>query len=56
MKKQSLHGAWTLEIPGTAFGSVPARVPGSVYHDLLTAGMIARKICPGVSLSSTGTV
>lgn len=40
MKKQSLNGAWTLEIPGSAFGSVPARVPGSVYHDLLTAGMI----------------
>lgn len=40
MKKQSLNGAWTLEIPGTAFGSVPAMVPGSVYHDLLTAGMI----------------
>ena len=35
MKKQSLNGAWTLEIPGTAFGPVPAQVPGSVYHDLL---------------------
>ena len=35
MKKQSLNGAWTLDIPGSAFESVPARVPGSVYHDLL---------------------
>ena len=40
MKKQSLNGAWTLDIPGSAFESVPARVPGSVYHDLLTAEMI----------------
>ncbi len=40
MKKQSLNGAWTLEIPGTAFGRVPAQVPGSVYHDLLCAGKI----------------
>ena len=40
MIKQSLNGAWTLEIPGTDFGPVPARVPGSVYHDLLTAEKI----------------
>lgn len=40
MKQLSLCGAWTLEIPGSAFGSVPARVPGSVYHDLLSAGRI----------------
>ena len=40
MKKQSLNGAWTLDIPGSAFESVPARVPGSVYHDLLTAEII----------------
>ncbi len=40
MKQLSLCGAWTLEIPGSAFGSVPAQVPGSVYHDLLTAGRI----------------
>ena len=40
MKKLSLNGAWTLEIPGSAFGPVPAQVPGSVYHDLLTAGCI----------------
>ena len=40
MKKQSLNGSWTLEIPGTDFGPVPAQVPGSVYHDLLCAGRI----------------
>ena len=40
MKKMSLNGAWTLEIPGTDFGPVPAQVPGSVYHDLLCAGKI----------------
>lgn len=40
MKHLSLCGAWTLEIPGSAFGTVPATVPGSVYHDLLTAGRI----------------
>ena len=37
---QSLNGAWLLQIPGTAFGTVPAQVPGSVYHDLLTAQKI----------------
>lgn len=40
MKQLSLNGAWTLEIPGSAFGPVPAVVPGSVYHDLLSAGRI----------------
>ena len=40
MKHLSLCGAWTLDIPGSAFGTVPATVPGSVYHDLLTAGRI----------------
>ena len=40
MKTQSLNGAWTLEIPGSDFGPVPAQVPGSVYHDLLQAGKI----------------
>lgn len=40
MKTLSLNGSWTLEIPGSAFGRVPATVPGSVYHDLLTAGKI----------------
>ena len=40
MKKQLLNGAWTLEIPGTGFGIVPAQVPGSVYHDLLQNRLI----------------
>ena len=40
MKTLSLNGAWSLTIPGTDFGLVPARVPGSVYHDLLSAGRI----------------
>lgn len=40
MKTVSLNGAWTLNIPGTDFLSVPAQVPGSVYHDLLTAELI----------------
>ncbi len=40
MKKLSLNGNWSLEIPGSCFGTVAATVPGSVYHDLLTAGLI----------------
>ena len=40
MKTLCLNGAWTLQIPGSTFGIVPAQVPGSVYHDLLTAGKI----------------
>lgn len=40
MKKQSLNGAWTLVIPGSGFPETAAKVPGSVYHDLLTAGLI----------------
>ena len=40
MKLQSLNGAWRLRIPGSAFPETAARVPGSVYHDLLTAGLI----------------
>ncbi len=40
MKQLSLNGPWTLDIPGSAFMAVPAEVPGSVYHDLLTAGRI----------------
>lgn len=40
MQKLSLCGAWVLDIPGSAFPRVPAQVPGSVYHDLLTAGEI----------------
>ena len=35
MKKLSLNGAWSLDVTNTAFVSVPATVPGSVYHDLL---------------------
>ncbi len=40
MKTISLNGAWTLEVSDSAFSSVSATVPGSVYHDLLTAGLI----------------
>jgi len=40
MKKLSLNGSWSLEIPGSNFGNVSATVPGSVYHDLLTAELI----------------
>ncbi len=40
MKTISLNGAWTLDVSDGAFSSVPARVPGSVYHDLLSAGLI----------------
>ena len=40
MKKLSLNGEWRLDIPGTEFQSVAARVPGSVYSDLLNAGLI----------------
>ena len=40
MKRVTLNGAWTLEIPGSSFPIVPATVPGSVYHDLLAAGQI----------------
>ena len=40
MKCFSLNGPWTLEIPGSPFGTVPAKVPGSVYHDLLAAELI----------------
>ena len=35
MIKQSLNGAWVLDIPESNFLAVPATVPGSVYHDLL---------------------
>ena len=37
---ETLNGAWTLEIPGSPFPKTSAAVPGSVYHDLLTAGQI----------------
>ncbi|MCR5005799.1 MAG: glycoside hydrolase family 2 protein [Clostridiales bacterium] len=40
MERLTLNGAWELEIPGTDFGTVAAAVPGSVYHDLLSAGLI----------------
>lgn len=40
MKQLSLNGEWTLVIPESDFTSVPATVPGSVYHDLLTANRI----------------
>ncbi len=40
MKTISLNGPWQLRVPGWDIGPVPAVVPGSVYHDLLTAGAI----------------
>jgi len=40
MKQQTLNGAWRLRIPGSEFPETAATVPGSVYHDLLTAGLI----------------
>ncbi len=40
MKTMTLNGAWTLNIPGSGFPEAKASVPGSVYHDLLTAGLI----------------
>ena len=40
MRTFSLNGAWTLEIPGTPYAQVPATVPGSVYHDLLSSNLI----------------
>ncbi len=40
MNTFSLNGSWILDIPGTEYTSVPAEVPGSVYHDLLREGLI----------------
>ncbi len=40
MEQQTLNGAWRLRIPGSRFPETAASVPGSVYHDLLTAGLI----------------
>ena len=40
MKTLTLNGSWELTIPESNFGIIPATVPGSVYHDLLTAGKI----------------
>ena len=37
---RTLNGAWRLEIPGSAFPEIAAEVPGSVYNDLLAAGLI----------------
>ena len=39
MKTLSLNGSWKLDVVGGAFQNVAATVPGSVYHDLLTAGL-----------------
>lgn len=40
MNVLSLNGAWELRIPESDFPTVPATVPGSVYHDLLTNGLM----------------
>jgi hypothetical protein len=44
MQKLNLNGSWTLDViagDGSAvYSKVPATVPGSVYHDLLSAGQI----------------
>ena len=40
MKELSLCGAWKLTVTETDFVQVAATVPGSVYHDLLSAGLI----------------
>lgn len=40
MEKLTLNGSWALDIPGSSFPRIPAAVPGSVYHDLFTAGQI----------------
>ena len=40
MKTLSLNGNWNLEIPEYLSDFVPAMVPGSVYQDLLTSGLI----------------
>ena len=40
MEKISLNGKWTLRVTGRDAWTVDASVPGSVYHDLLTAGKI----------------
>ena len=36
----NLNGTWKLCIPGSPFGEITAKVPGSVYGDLLSAGQI----------------
>ena len=44
MKTLSLNGAWTLNVisedGAPVFADVPATVPGSVYADLLDAGLM----------------
>ena len=40
MQTISLNGLWTLDIPGSKYPEVAATVPGSVYHDLLTNGLM----------------
>ena len=40
MKQLSLNGEWKLNIPGSTYPETKASVPGSVYNDLLTAGLI----------------
>ena len=40
MKTISLNGAWELRIPESEFSVIPATVPGSVYNDLLTNGLM----------------
>ena len=40
MKIISLSGPWQLRVLGWDKSPVAATVPGSVYHDLLTAGEI----------------
>ena len=40
MINQTLNGTWKLSIPGSPFSETTANVPGSVYHDLLSAGQI----------------
>ena len=44
MQKLNLNGSWTLDViagdGGAVFADVPATVPGSVYHDLLSADKI----------------
>lgn len=40
MKTLMLNGSWMLDVLNTDFVNVDATVPGSVYHDLLSANLI----------------
>ena len=40
MQRLSLNGCWQLTIPESNFPTVDATVPGSVYNDLLTHGLM----------------